>query len=220
MILGLILSLSKDEATKPTPTSSLPRARPNGARGAMLAGRMRKGKPVPESRSNDDGAVTIHTIGHSKHPIARFVSLLKDAGIEALVDVRSHPGSRFNPQFNRTALARALGEAGIDYRHLGDALGGKPQRPALLDASGKPDYAKMRSTPEFRAGIDALIEAAHEATTAIMCAEEDPARCHRTLLVTPALIARGVEVRHLRGDGRIVPHPAPAAPKQADLFNP
>jgi uncharacterized protein (DUF488 family) len=184
----------------------------------MLAGRTRKGKPVPDCPSDDAEGTVIHTIGHSKHPIEHFVSLLKDAGIGMLVDVRSNPGSRFNPQFNRAALARALAEAGVEYRHLGDALGGKPKDASLLDAAGKPDYAKMASTPQFRAGIDALIAAARTAAVAIMCAEEDPARCHRTRLVTPALLARGVEVRHLRGDSRIEPHVTPSATGQADLF--
>lgn len=174
---------------------------------------------MPDSRSDGIEGTVIHTIGHSTHPIAHFVSVLKEAGIETVIDVRSNPGSRFNPQFNRAALARALTEAGIAYRHLGDALGGKPRDPSLLDAAGKPDYAKMASAPQFRAGIDELIATARSAAVAIMCAEEDPARCHRTLLVTPALLARGVAVRHVRGDGRIEPHAAAApAPSQGDLF--
>ena len=160
----------------------------------------------------------LHTIGHSNHPIERFVALLEAAGVETLVDVRSHPGSRFHPQFNKAALARALDTAGIAYRWLGEALGGKPKDTSLMDAAGHPDYAKMAATPAFAAGIDAIVRLAPASSLAIMCAEEDPSRCHRTLLVTPALLTRGVRVRHLRGDGRIIDHAAREASRQADLF--
>lgn len=168
------------------------------------------GRPSP--------APIIHTVGHSNHPIARFVALLETAGVETLIDVRSHPGSRFHPQFNKAALANALKASGIGYRWLGETLGGKPKDASLCDESGHPDYARMASTPAFAAGINGIAALAATSSLAIMCAEEDPARCHRTLLVTPALLARGIAVRHLRGDGRIVDHAAHMSPPQRDLF--
>lgn len=161
---------------------------------------------------------TVHTVGHSNHPIAHFVALLKAAGVEILVDVRSHPGSRFHPQFNKAALARSLEESGISYRWLGEALGGKPKDAALLDAAGRPDYAKMAATPEFASGIGEVIRLASASGVAIMCAEADPARCHRSLLVGPALMVCGARIRHIRGDGRIVDHPVSQMPPQSDLF--
>ncbi len=160
----------------------------------------------------------IHTIGHSNHPIERFVALLRIAAVGRLIDVRSHPGSRFHPQFNKTALAKALGAAGIDYCWFGEALGGKPKDVSLFDALGRPDYQRMAATPAFASGIEELIRVARDSSLAIMCAEENPAHCHRTLLVTPELLARGVGVRHIRGDGGIAEHGVVVATRQGDLF--
>lgn len=167
---------------------------------------------------------TIHTVGHSNHPIERFVGLLIAAGVTRLVDVRSHPGSRFNPQFNRNALDLALKRAEIDYFYMGDRLGGKPRDSGLLDADGRPDYAKMAATAGFKAAIEELCASADDASVAIMCAEEDPAKCHRNLLVGPALLARNVRLRHVRGDGRVLDQEAVdnqrrQAPRQGKLFD-
>ncbi len=156
-------------------------------------------------------SIVLHTIGHSNHPITRFVGLLEGASIEKLVDVRSHPGSRFHPQFNKAALANALKARGIAYYWLGEALGGKPKNSRLLAEDGRPDYQKMAATPAFGTGIEALMALAGDGPCAIMCAEEDPARCHRTLLVAPALMPCGLTIRHIRGNGRIFEF-APSVP--------
>ncbi|HEX7038157.1 MAG TPA: DUF488 domain-containing protein [Pseudomonadales bacterium] len=147
----------------------------------------------------------VHTIGHSNHPIERFIELLRRQRITRLVDVRSHPASRWAPQFGKRPLERALGRAGIDYRFLGDALGGRPADPAFYDADGRVDYARRAQAEDFLDGVERLMTLAAEAPTAILCAEEDPARCHRRRLITPALRARGAEVVHIRGDGRVQP---------------
>lgn len=147
----------------------------------------------------------VHSIGHSNHPIERFVGLLRAAGIRQLADIRSVPASRFCPQFNGKALARSLAEAGIDYVWFGERLGGKPKDPALMRA-GKPDYVKMAATAAFRDGIADLVELAARAPLAMMCAEKAPLDCHRTHLVAPALVERGVEVIHLLADGSTQPH--------------
>ena len=83
---------------------------------------------------------------------------------------------------------------------LGDSLGGKPADGSCYDEKGKPDYRKISSKLFFRRGIEELLELAGDSTAAIMCAEEDPARCHRTLLIGPALERRGVTLRHIRRD--------------------
>ena len=149
-------------------------------------------------------ALTIYTIGHSNHPADRFVALLQSHGIRLLADIRSQPASRFSPQFNRAALAVMLETSGITYRWLGDRLGGRPADPALYDAGGHPDYARMTAVPAFRHGIDDLLAAAATTPTAIMCAERDPQKCHRNQLVTPALLAAGAGVRHILGDGALL----------------
>jgi uncharacterized protein (DUF488 family) len=153
-------------------------------------------------------SVTVYTIGHSRHAAAPFVRLLGQHGIAVLADVRSVPASRFSPHFKKAALDELVRAAGIEYVFLGKELGGRP-------AGGTLDYALRAEAPDFRAGIDRLLVLAGRARTAILCAEEDPTRCHRRLLVTPALLARGAAVEHIRGDGRIERE---AEPSQRELF--
>lgn len=163
--------------------------------------------------------VLLHTVGHSNHPIERFIELLRGQRITRLVDVRSHPASRWAPQFGKRPLAGALGRAGIDYCFLGDTLGGRPADRAFYDVDGRVDYALRREAPDFIDGVERLVALAAERPTAILCAEEDPARCHRRLLITPALRARGIEVVHIRGDGRVEPEIDDEAPGgQLGLF--
>jgi uncharacterized protein (DUF488 family) len=149
----------------------------------------------------------VHTVGHSNHPIERFTELLRGAGITAVADVRSIPQSRRWPQFGRARLERSLAEAGIAYVYLGAELGGRPADPALL-VDGKPDYTRMAATPAFRAGIDRVVDGASRYRIALMCAEREPLECHRFLLVSPPLLERGVDVRHILADGTIELHDA------------
>jgi uncharacterized protein (DUF488 family) len=135
----------------------------------------------------------IKTIGHSNHPIDRFVDLLKAGGVEAVVDVRSMPYSRRFPQFGRERLAQSLSAAGILYRYEGAALGGKPR-----DGAG---YDALAARPEFRDALDRLIAGAADSTLCLMCAEKEPLDCHRTVLVSRRLAERGVGIEHLLADG-------------------
>ena len=148
-------------------------------------------------------APTIYTIGHSNHTWESFAPLLRQHGIEVLVDVRSRPVSRFAPFANRRSLEGLLEKDGIEYAYIGDALGGKPKDPSLLDAHGRPDYARMQSMSPFREGIEELARLAEDARTAIMCAEEDPLKCHRRLLIGPALEGQGADQLHIRKDGSV-----------------
>jgi uncharacterized protein (DUF488 family) len=146
-------------------------------------------------------AMRIHTIGHSNRRWADFLALLQRHGVTVLIDVRSHPRSRF-PHFNAGRLAPALETAGIRYLPMGDALGGKPADPALYGAGrtpGKdfPDFDLVRKTALYRTGIDELADRVREQSggqVCIVCAEGDPAHCHRTLLIRPDLEALGIEV--------------------------
>jgi len=156
---------------------------------------------------NPEGQLTIHSIGHSDHTLEAFLELLRQQGIQQVVDVRSQPYSRWVPAFNRETLARALEEEGISYVYMGDSLGGRPADPALYDphdSSGRPDYARLAATETFRAGIERLIELAQDRPAAIMCSEGDYRQCHRGLLITPELMARGVRVIHILPDGSAV----------------
>jgi uncharacterized protein (DUF488 family) len=131
----------------------------------------------------------ILTIGHSNHPIERFLALVQGAGVSALADVRSFPSSRYAPQFNKEALAKSLEEKAIAYLYLGKELGGRThERP---------------STPEsFRAGLDRVVTESARHRIALMCAERDPLDCHR-LMLARALVERGVAVGHILASGEI-----------------
>jgi uncharacterized protein (DUF488 family) len=162
---------------------------------------------------------TIYTVGHSRHTAEHFAKLLAGQQIATLVDVRSHPASKWAPQFGKAALAQMLGTKAIAYIFLGRELGGRPEGAELYGTDGAVDYARRREAPDFQAGIDRLLGFARARATAILCAEEDPGRCHRRLLVAPALRRAGVTVVHIRGDGRLEPDDRPDVPSpQLDLF--
>jgi uncharacterized protein (DUF488 family) len=160
---------------------------------------------------------TVLTIGHSRHPLERFIALLQEAQITTLADVRSAPVSRFSPHFNGGALAASLAAQGIAYIFLGKELGGRPER-AELYTEGVADYEKMAAAPEFRAGLSQLVEVAERRRVAAMCAEADPLDCHRCLLVGRALAKAGREVRHILPSGEIFTH-AEAEDRLLDLAN-
>jgi uncharacterized protein (DUF488 family) len=161
----------------------------------------------------------IFTIGHSRHAADHFVALLRAHAIKRLVDVRSQPASKWAPHFSRTALAQMLAAHDVDYVFLGDALGGRP-RGEFYREDGSVDYARRAAAPDFAIGIQQLVALSRDRRTTILCAEEDPARCHRRLLVTPALLRAGASVVHARGDGSLEPEPegSSVVMQQLDLF--
>lgn len=159
--------------------------------------------------STKSAQLTIFTIGHSTHPIDEFIALLKNYGIEQLVDVRTVPKSRHVPQFNSEALADALGKQRIGYVHL-KALGGlRHAKKDSINAGWRNasfrGYADYMATEEFAQGIDRLISLAKEKRTAIMCAEAVPWRCHRSL-IGDALLVRGIFTEDIMSATSIRPH--------------
>lgn len=152
---------------------------------------------------------TILTVGHGNLPQDAFVRNLQGAGVERVVDVRSRPYSRWHPHFNRRRIAEALTTADIAYEWE-PVLGGKPEDPSLQTADGSPDYALIARHEPFLDALDRLVATSAEASTAIMCAEGDPAGCHRTVLIVPLLVERGVTVQHLLKDGSVADAPATA----------
>ncbi|HEX2097328.1 MAG TPA: DUF488 domain-containing protein [Solirubrobacterales bacterium] len=169
-------------------------------------------------RSARDAPREILTVGHSTHPIERFLSLLREARVEALADVRRFPGSRRNPQFGADALAESLREAGIGYEPFGESLGGRRSRREVEAAAEAPlpdnsawrnssfrAYADYMWTPAFGDGLRGLEELARDRRTAVMCAESHPSRCHRRL-IADAMLARGWRVVHLLPGGRLEEH--------------
>ena len=144
---------------------------------------------------------TVFTIGHSNQPAAEFVALLKRQNIERVVDVRSKPTSRFH-HFKREPLTERLRSLGIDYLYLGDQLGGHPESDDFY-VDGRVAYERMAALSGFRVGISRVVDDSEQHCLVLMCAEEDPAKCHRHPLLALALLERGVEVLHLRRDGSI-----------------
>ncbi|HEX5045821.1 MAG TPA: DUF488 domain-containing protein [Gammaproteobacteria bacterium] len=144
----------------------------------------------------------IYTIGHSNHPIEKLVALLAQHGVELVADVRSHPASRFNPQFNRERLRASLAAAGVDYELLGRELGARSTDDGVY-VDGKVDYDRLARTTPFREGIVRVSAAAATRRVALLCAEKDPIGCHRAILVCPALAARGFAPLHIHSDGRL-----------------
>jgi uncharacterized protein (DUF488 family) len=153
--------------------------------------------------------MTVSTIGHSTRPLEEFIGMLQAHGIRRLVDVRTIPRSRRNPQFNRENLPVSLHAAGIEYFHL-PGLGGlrRPRKDSMntgwRNASFR-GYADYMQTPEFSENLDHLITIASETPTAIMCAEAVPWRCHRSL-IADALAARGIQVLEILNPAKSQPH--------------
>jgi uncharacterized protein (DUF488 family) len=164
--------------------------------------------------------VRLWTIGHSTRKIDQFISLLEENGIKLVVDVRSFPGSKRYPQFNKEALADSLGQHGIRYEHFPE-LGGrrKPKQDsrntAWRNASFR-GYADYMETEEFRKGVERLIDLAKEVgPTSIMCAEAVWWRCHRAL-ISDYLKARGIEVIHIVDSNKTESHPFTSAARMVN----
>jgi uncharacterized protein (DUF488 family) len=143
---------------------------------------------------------TVWTIGHSTRPIGELTDLLHAHQVSLLVDVRTIPRSRHNPQFNGDSVAQSLLDAGLRYRHLPE-LGGlrKPKKDSINDGWRNANfrgYADYMQTHEFQRALEELLAYSTEEKTAIMCAEAVPWRCHRSL-IADALVMRGWEVRHI-----------------------
>ncbi len=148
----------------------------------------------------------IHTVGHSNHPIERFLGLLQPHGITAVADVRSTPYSRFNPQFRREKLQAVLAEVGIQYVFLGEELGARSQDPTCYDTDGRVSYTRLAKTTLFLKGIERLKAGMAAHRISLMCAEREPLECHRTILVSRELVRDGVAVTHILGDGSLETH--------------
>jgi uncharacterized protein (DUF488 family) len=152
-------------------------------------------------------AFDLFSIGHSNIPAERFLALLREAGVNALADVRSVPFSRWSPWFSVKALVQQLAQASISYALLGDTLGGRPRSESLY-RDGVADYEAMAAAPEFRAALSRLAAAAVRSRICLMCAEREPLDCHRCLLVARHLAESGLAVGYILVDGTIEAHAA------------
>ena len=168
----------------------------------------------------------VFTIGHSNHAAEVFLGLLLRHEIEEVVDVRSSPHSRYNPQFNRKTLQAALAEAGVGYGFMGVELGGRPTDPACYDSEERVQYDRLAETDAFKEGIRQVIQRTGERRIALMCSEKEPLDCHRTLLIAQVLTARDLGIGHILADGDLENHAAAMdrlldrfkLPRDGDMF--
>jgi uncharacterized protein (DUF488 family) len=149
---------------------------------------------------------TVYTIGHSTHSLDAFIALLQGAGVEAIADVRSTPYSRRLPHFNQGALRRALSGNGIAYVPLGIELGGRGNPHSVRDEQGRISYRSIADSPEFREGLQRVESGGARMRVALLCTERDPLQCHRGILVSRVLTARGTPVVHILADGATESH--------------
>lgn len=158
----------------------------------------------------------VFTIGHSNHEFAKLLGLLRQHGVTAVADVRSAPYSRRYPQFSREPLEKALAEAGITYVFLGKELGARSDDPRCYE-NGSVKYDRLARTELFQSGLDRVERGTATHTISLLCAEKEPLDCHRTILVSRHLEARGVTVVHILEDGRLEPHAQTVARLLASL---
>jgi hypothetical protein len=153
---------------------------------------------------------TVHTVGHGTLPADTFASLLEDVHVGRVVDVRSFPGSRRNPQFGREEMENWAPFAGLGYTWM-RSLGGR-RRPVAgskhvaLRHEAFRAYADYMETPAFLADVDELLAVAENESIAVMCSESVWWRCHRRLLADHLVLVRGIKVVHLMHDGRLTSH--------------
>lgn len=144
--------------------------------------------------------MTIYTIGHSTHPIDDFIELLKSYSVAQLVDIRTVPGSRHNPQFGQKELERSLKSAGIKYLYMKSLGGLRHGNKDSINLGWRNQsfrsYADYMQTDEFKTAVEELIDVSKTTATVIMCAEAVPWRCHRSL-VSDALLVRGIDVLNI-----------------------
>jgi|SRR5579862_928231 uncharacterized protein (DUF488 family) len=153
--------------------------------------------------NNNTSSPRVLTIGHSNHTVEHFLGLLKSYAVQVVVDARSLPYSKYATQFDHEALKLVLQDAGIRYLYLGRELGGRPEGEEFYDKEGHVLYDRVAATGLFQEGLSRLERGIREYKVALLCAEENPAACHRRLLVGRVLLDHGTEIKHIRGDGRI-----------------
>jgi uncharacterized protein (DUF488 family) len=148
-------------------------------------------------------ALKVMTIGHSNHAWEHFVAILQRNGVQVIAEVWSYPHSNYSPQFDREVMRESLGKIGVKYVDLGKELGGRPEGTEFYDVDGHVLYDKVAATERFAEGVRRIEDSMTKYCVAMLCSEEDPAVCHRALLVGRVLRERGALVEHIRGDGRI-----------------
>ena len=156
----------------------------------------------------------IFTIGYGNRSINTFTNLLTQYGIATLIDVRSNPRSRFNPNYNMKSLKTILQSIGIEYLYMGEILGRKP-RDEKLYKNGKLDYEAVNSLSTYKAALHQLIELAENRSICLCCCELNPNICHRKTLIGDSLSKSSIIINHINERGLISVH---STFRSLDLF--
>jgi uncharacterized protein (DUF488 family) len=147
----------------------------------------------------------LYTIGHSNHTPDKFLDLLKDHEISAIVDVRSSPYSKYCPQFNKDTLQNSLKKNNLHYLFLGEELGARRSE-ANCYSNGKVQYDRIAKEPLFVNGLDRVLEGSKMMRVALMCSEKDPLTCHRSILIAREALNSFGGIHHILEDGNIETH--------------
>ena len=150
---------------------------------------------------------TLFTIGHSNHELASLLELLRQHGVKAVADVRSHPYSGRLPQFNKPVLEKACKTNGLQYVFLGRELGARREEPCCY-VVGQARYELVAKTAAFAEGLQRVLKGLSKYRVALLCAEKDPLTCHRTILVCRQLRGQGFEIQHIHADRNLESHEA------------
>jgi len=143
----------------------------------------------------------IYTVGHSTHQLDYFLELLKEYGVNCLIDVRSVAASSYNPQYNKEPLTNFLKRNGIQYLHFAEEFGARHNDPDLLDDEGKVDFTKVRKSWAFKNGVERIWQGLDKGfVISLMCSESEPFDCHRFSMVSIALDKDGFDVKHILKD--------------------
>ena len=147
-----------------------------------------------------------YTVGHSTHKTEEFIRLIKTRSIQYVLDARSNPYSRHNPQYNRELIKEGLENKGVTYLFIGDLLGARYKNPDLYFPGKKiADFRKVRKLDTFQRGIDEISSKLKQGCEIVlMCAEKDPFNCHRFVLISYMLSKMGIVIKHILDDGSIV----------------
>jgi uncharacterized protein (DUF488 family) len=147
---------------------------------------------------------TLYSIGHGNRSAEELISLLKSFGVQYLIDVRSSPYSKFNPQFNQNTLKFSVENEGVKYVFMGDVLGGRPKDVTCYKEGGVVDYEIIKTKDFFKSGIE-RIKVAYEKNikVALMCSESKPQECHRSKLIGEVLRDANITVQHIDEKGKL-----------------
>lgn len=142
----------------------------------------------------------IYTVGHSNHTIDYFIEIIKEFGIDTIVEIRSVPNSKYLKHFNKSNLINELSKHNIKYLDMSKYLGGRPEDKSVLNIDNKIELHKIEGKNWYQEAIDRLVNISKKSRIAIMCSEENPANCHRGYIISHTLLNRGEEIIHIRGN--------------------